>query len=81
MATWPLQRVGRAEFCPSGDLLTQGAEAQEHRQVCGWAGSEEVGASEMGWADIGLLGAGCGSACPSPHFSPGSMTSYTVTRS
>lgn len=31
----PLTYAGCAEFCPPGDLPTQGAEAQEHRQVCG----------------------------------------------
>lgn len=35
----PLQCVGSAEFCPSGNLPTQGAETQKHCQVCRWLGS------------------------------------------
>lgn len=35
----PLPCVGSAEFCPSGNLPTQRAEAQEHCQVCRPEGS------------------------------------------
>lgn len=35
----PLQCVGSAKFCPSGNLPPQRAEAQEHCQVRQWAGS------------------------------------------
>lgn len=86
----PLPRAGSAEFCPAGNLPTQRAEAQEHRQVCrrgqgppGLSGQvEEAGASEMPWADSGVLGAHLPIclAKPSP-LSLGFTTSCIATRS